>query len=54
MLYALQSGGEAGVRRVLQLLNEELRLAMALAGAASLADISRAMVAHETSYFSKL
>jgi isopentenyl diphosphate isomerase/L-lactate dehydrogenase-like FMN-dependent dehydrogenase len=38
----------------LQLLNEELRLAMALAGVASLAEINRSLVAHETSYFSKL
>lgn len=54
VLYGLQCGGEAGVRRVLQLLQEELKLAMALAGVAKLSDINRTLVTHASSYFSKL
>jgi 4-hydroxymandelate oxidase len=40
-LYALAVGGADGVSRCLSLLIEELRLAMALVGAASLRDLSR-------------
>jgi 4-hydroxymandelate oxidase len=40
-LYALAVGGADGVTRCLSLLIEELRLAMALVGAASLRDLNR-------------
>ena len=40
VLWGLAVAGEAGVRRVLELLRDELDLAMALAGAASLSDLS--------------
>jgi 4-hydroxymandelate oxidase len=40
-LYALAVGGADGVARCLSLLIEELRLAMALVGAASLPDLNR-------------
>lgn len=40
-LYALAAGGEAGVRRILSLLREELERDMALLGASSLNDITR-------------
>jgi 4-hydroxymandelate oxidase len=40
-LYALAVGGADGVARCLSLLIEELRLAMALVGAASLRDLNR-------------
>jgi 4-hydroxymandelate oxidase len=40
-LYALAVGGADGVTRCLSLLSEELRLALALVGAASLRDLSR-------------
>ena len=40
VLWGLAVDGEAGVRRVLELLRDELDLAMALAGAASLSDLS--------------
>jgi 4-hydroxymandelate oxidase len=40
-LYALAVGGAEGVARCLSLLIEELRLAMALVGAASLRDLNR-------------
>lgn len=44
VLYGLAVGGHAGVRRVLQLLHAELELAMALAGCASLKDITSRLV----------
>jgi 4-hydroxymandelate oxidase len=40
-LYALAVGGADGVARCLSLLIEELRLALALVGAASLRDLTR-------------
>eukprot|EP00455_Lapot_gusevi_P051548 TRINITY_DN7717_c0_g2_i2.p1 TRINITY_DN7717_c0_g2~~TRINITY_DN7717_c0_g2_i2.p1 ORF type:complete len:317 (+),score=55.85 TRINITY_DN7717_c0_g2_i2:73-1023(+) len=52
VLYALGAGGEAGVRRMLQLINDELRLAMSLAGCASISDITRKHV--DTRLSSKL
>jgi 4-hydroxymandelate oxidase len=45
VLWGLAVNGESGVRRVLELLTAELDLAMALAGAAGLADITRDLVA---------
>lgn len=44
-LWGLAVGGEAGVRHVLELLREELALAMALSGRASLASLGRDLVA---------
>ncbi|KAJ1717903.1 Hydroxyacid oxidase 1 [Coemansia biformis] len=41
VLWALSYGGEAGVVEMLDIIGEELRLAMALAGCASIADIRR-------------
>jgi 4-hydroxymandelate oxidase len=41
LLWGLAVDGEAGARRVLELLLAELDLAMALAGAPSLADLTR-------------
>lgn len=38
-LYGLMAGGQAGVERALQLLADELRVTMALLGAASVADL---------------
>jgi isopentenyl diphosphate isomerase/L-lactate dehydrogenase-like FMN-dependent dehydrogenase len=43
-LWGLAVGGEAGARRVLELLREELELTLALCGCASSADLSRAHV----------
>src|SRR5487761_2035572 len=43
-LWGLAVGGAAGVERVLTLLNEELKLAMALSGRPTLASIDRALV----------
>jgi isopentenyl diphosphate isomerase/L-lactate dehydrogenase-like FMN-dependent dehydrogenase len=43
-LWGLAVGGEAGARRVLELLREELELTLALCGCASPADLSRAHV----------
>jgi len=43
-LWALAASGENGVARVLEMLRSELELAMALAGAASVPQISRALV----------
>ena len=43
-LWALAAGGADGVERALTLLNEELRLAMSLAGRPTLASVDRALV----------
>jgi isopentenyl diphosphate isomerase/L-lactate dehydrogenase-like FMN-dependent dehydrogenase len=43
-LWGLAAGGEAGVARVLDILRDELSLAMALAGCARLADVDRSLV----------
>lgn len=43
-LWGLAVGGDAGVRRVLEILRAELTLAMALAGCPSLAEIDRSLV----------
>jgi len=43
-LWGLAVGGEAGARRVLEILRAELALAMALAGCARLSDIDRSLV----------
>jgi 4-hydroxymandelate oxidase len=45
VLWGLAVGGEAGVRRVLELLRHEFDVAMALAGCARLADVDRSLVA---------
>jgi isopentenyl diphosphate isomerase/L-lactate dehydrogenase-like FMN-dependent dehydrogenase len=45
VLWGLTVGGEAGVRRVLDLLRHEFDVAMALAGCRTLADIDRSLVA---------
>jgi 4-hydroxymandelate oxidase len=45
VLWGLAVDGEAGARRVLELLRNELDLAMALAGAPRLADITRDLIA---------
>lgn len=44
VLWGLAAGGEAGAARVLRLLHDELDLAMALAGAPTVADITRDLV----------
>jgi len=44
-LWGLATGGEHGVRAVLDLLRPELELAIALAGKPSVASIDRALVA---------
>jgi 4-hydroxymandelate oxidase len=44
VLWGLTVGGEAGVRRVLELLRAEFDVAMALAGCSSVAEIDRSLV----------
>ena len=44
-LWGLAVDGEAGVRRVLELLRDDLALALALCGCASVGDVDRSMVA---------
>ncbi len=41
MLYSLAAEGEAGVRKVLQMLRDEFELTMALSGCRSLKEITR-------------
>ena len=48
VVWGLAAGGEAGVRRVLDLLRAEIDLAMALCGCPTIADISRDLVAGAT------
>jgi L-lactate dehydrogenase (cytochrome) len=43
-LYGLAAAGEAGVRQALDILDVELRTAMALVGAATISDLSPAIV----------
>lgn len=45
ILYGLAVAGQAGARRVLQLLRDELDLAMALAGCPAIADVTRDLIA---------
>ncbi|XP_023930511.1 hydroxyacid oxidase 1-like [Lingula anatina] len=49
-LYGLAYDGEAGVKTILQILRDELSLAMALAGCASLSDINSSLVVHQSYY----
>jgi L-lactate dehydrogenase (cytochrome) len=44
-LYALASGGEAGVARLLELIAREMRVAMTLTGARSIADLNASCLA---------
>jgi isopentenyl diphosphate isomerase/L-lactate dehydrogenase-like FMN-dependent dehydrogenase len=44
-LWGLAVDGEAGVRRVIELLRDELRLAMILAGQPSVSGVTRSLVA---------
>ncbi|KAH8514202.1 hypothetical protein H0E87_007152 [Populus deltoides] len=44
VIYGLAAKGEAGARKVMQMLKDELELAMALAGCPSVKDISRSHV----------
>jgi 4-hydroxymandelate oxidase len=44
-LWGLAEGGESGVRRILELLREELRVSMALAGCPRISDVKRGLIA---------
>ena len=44
LVYGLSAGGDAGVRRAVEILSNELRVAMALAGCPSVASIDRTLV----------
>jgi 4-hydroxymandelate oxidase len=44
VVWGLASGGEAGARRVLELLRTEVDLALALCGCPTIGDISRDLV----------
>jgi L-lactate dehydrogenase (cytochrome) len=45
-LFALAARGEAGVAQLLELISREMRVAMTLTGAHSIADINRSSLAH--------
>jgi L-lactate dehydrogenase (cytochrome) len=45
-LFALAARGEAGVAQLLELISREMRVAMTLTGAHSIADINRSNLAH--------
>jgi (S)-2-hydroxy-acid oxidase len=47
VLFALAVDGEAGVRKALQMLRDELEIAMALSGCTSLKEITRGHVSTE-------
>jgi isopentenyl diphosphate isomerase/L-lactate dehydrogenase-like FMN-dependent dehydrogenase len=53
-LWGLAADGEAGVHRVLEMLRAELELAMALSGARTIADVTRALVAPPATGLPKL
>ena len=44
VVYGLASAGEAGVKKVLQMLRDELELAMALVGCPNVKDINRSII----------
>jgi isopentenyl diphosphate isomerase/L-lactate dehydrogenase-like FMN-dependent dehydrogenase len=48
-LWGLAADGEAGARRVLEILREELRVAMVLSGCARIADVGMALIESRTS-----
>ncbi|XP_063715118.1 2-Hydroxyacid oxidase 1-like [Symsagittifera roscoffensis] len=50
VLWGLACGGEEGVSRVLEILNEELRLSMALSGCRTLSDVTKDLVRHQSSF----
>ncbi|CAL7949813.1 unnamed protein product [Xylocopa violacea] len=52
-LWGLSYGGEDGARQVLEVFRKEIDLAFALTGCATVADVKRDMVQHE-SYYSRL
>ncbi|KAG6545200.1 hypothetical protein Mapa_013312 [Marchantia paleacea] len=54
VLWGLASEGETGVKKVLQMLREEFQLAMALAGATKVSDITRAHVQTEQERMAQL
>lgn len=54
IIWGLAHSGERGATDVINLLNEELVQAMQLAGCTSVHGISPALLAHQTSYYSKL
>jgi (S)-2-hydroxy-acid oxidase len=54
VLYALAVEGEAGVRKVLQMLRDELELTMSLAGCCSVKDINRSYIQTEADMFRAL
>ncbi|HEX7993037.1 MAG TPA: alpha-hydroxy-acid oxidizing protein, partial [Streptosporangiaceae bacterium] len=43
-LYGLAAAGEPGVRHAIDILSQELRMSMALCGAATLADLDRGLL----------
>jgi (S)-2-hydroxy-acid oxidase len=47
VVFSLASDGEAGVRKVLEMLHDELEITMALCGCRSLKDITRGHVVTE-------
>lgn len=49
-LWGLAVDGQKGVENVLEILRMELDTAMSLAGCARIGDISKDMVAHESTY----
>ena len=49
LVYGLGAGGEAGARRAVAILEQELRTAMALAGCPTLADADRSLVSPRSS-----
>lgn len=44
MVFALAAGGEAGVKKAMEMLHDELELTMALSGCRSIKEITRAHV----------
>lgn len=49
-IWGLAVDGQKGVERVLEILRKELDIVMALSGCATLKDIKKEMVAHESTF----
>lgn len=54
ILWGLACDGSRGVQRVMEILRDELELAMQLSGCPTIRDISPSMVVHESHLIAKL
>lgn len=53
-LWGLSVNGQEGVESVLEIIRNELEIAMSICGTSSVQDVTRDLVAHESYFFCKL